>query len=624
MYSVVSMYSKNLSSAVVKPFAILAASAFLLSPAFAQSVVNPAVMPATPAATVPDRTASPGDPAQDLNRVVWHSVSQPAVPAANFDEAIDRTINNERLLIAKLKTKKPVIETYVQEVKPDSDLGFVPKTDFYFLGKLDMTTGIVDDSFLRSRGSIKSIPHVFTALFTTEYYSRGFADEMFPDDTNFDRAHYDFTFVRLEFLGAVRCIVVDVKPKRDAGKRRFEGRVWIDDRDYNVIRFNGTYVPSPAHEFSHFDSWRVNEAGMWLPAYIYAQDESSRFGPLHFPPMRAQTRLWDYETNKDRAQQAFTNLTVDIPQGVKDESQVGDQNYSPVQAERLWQTEAEDNVIDRLQQAGLAAPSGEVEQVLDQVLNNIEVTNNINLPFPVHVRIQLTTPLESVAVGHSILLSRGLVDVLPDEACLAAVIAHELAHIMLGHSINTKYAFADRLMFDDPATLKKISVARTQTEEAAADEKAIQLLKNSPYASQLQHVGLFLRMLSARSDEVPHLIKPLMGNKMADTHQDLRLSGLAQLGPKLEIRDLNQIAALPLGSRIKMDPWSDQLRLLKTQNVALISPKEKMPFEVTPFMIFETYESDRRQPGANTVASTAPQPATDSTPINNPPPAPKP
>jgi hypothetical protein len=45
--------------------------------------------------------------------------------------------------------------------------------------------------------------------------------------------------------------------------------------------------------------------------------------------------------------------------------------------------------------------------------------------------VLLTTPLESFVVGRTIILSRGLLDVLPDEATLAAVLAHELAHIVL-------------------------------------------------------------------------------------------------------------------------------------------------------------------------------------------------
>ncbi|MBV8865999.1 MAG: M48 family metalloprotease [Acidobacteriaceae bacterium] len=285
-----------------------------------------------------------------------------------------------------------------------------------------------------------------------------------------------------------------------------------------------------------------------------------------------------------------------------------------MQAQRMWDTQAEENILDRLQKAGLVAPAGEVDQVLDTVLNNLEVTNNISLDPPVHARILLTTPLESVAINHLILISRGLVDVLPDEACLAAVLAHELAHVVLAHSVNTKYAFADRLQFDDPETLRKISVGRTQQEEEAADAKAIQILKNSPYKDQLPRVGLFLRMLSARSDNVPHLIKPLLGNRMSDTKKDLRLSGLMEMSPELELRDKNQIAALPLGSRIIVDPWSDRLRLLKAQTPALASAKEKMPFQVTPFMVYLTREDENGAATHQTAPSSGSTPTADRTP----------
>ncbi len=580
------MHLKFLNQANRLSFVAVLSAATTLVPVLAQTVT-----PSASGEQSPQTGANPApaaeDPNADMNRVLS---TQQSMPAKNFDQVIDRAISNEHLLDSRLRDKEPMIETYIQQVRKDSDLGYVPKHDFYFLGKLNMQEGVVDDSFLPQGSKLMSVPHVFTSLFTTRYYPGGFADEMFLDITNFDRAHYNFQFLRREFLGDVRCFVADVTPKEGAGKRRFEGRIWIEDQGYNIVRFNGRYVPSPANEFTHFDSWRVNSGPMWLPTYIYAQDEGYRFGPVHSPPMRAQTRLWDYQTTKDRAQQAFTELTVNSPD-VTDNSQ-SPQAYSPVQEQRIWESEAEDNIIDRLQRAGLVAPPGEVDKVLETVLNNIEVTNNINLDPPVRVRILLTTPLESVAVNRTILLSRGLIDVLPDEACLAAVLAQGLAHILLNHSVDTRYAFADRLLFDDPAVLKKVQIARTQQEEQEADAKAIQLLKNSPYADKLPKVGLFLRMLSARSDDVPHLIKPLLGNRMADTKKDLRLSGLMEMAPELELRDKNQISALPLGSRIKVDPWSDQLSLLKTQNIALISAKEKMPFQVTPFIIYLTRQGE--------------------------------
>ncbi|MDQ2843863.1 MAG: M48 family metalloprotease [Acidobacteriota bacterium] len=513
-------------------------------------------------------------------------------PARNLEGVIDRAVNSEHALIGKLRAKAPVLETYIQEMKKDPDLGFLPEHDFYFLGKVNLANGIVDESFLPQKSALKKIPEFFSSFFSTQYYPGSFAGEMFLDFGHFDRADYQFEYVKKEFLGAVRCFVLDIRPQQGAGKRRFEGRMWVEDQNYNIVRFNGHYVPSMNSEFSHFDSWRVNAGGLWLPTYIYAQDEDYRWGPVHTAPMRAQTRLWNYETSKDKAQQAFTELTVNPSPDVRDTSQANSNGYSPVEAQRMWETQAQENVTDRLQKAGLLAPAGEVDQVLDTVLNNLEVTNNIASEPAIHAHILLTTPLESVAINRVILVSRGLVDVLPDEASLAAVLAHELAHILLTHSINTKYAFGDSLLFDDPEAVKKISLGRTREEEDAADAKAIQILKNSPYRDKLPRVGLFLRMLSVRSDEVPHLIKPLLGNRMSDTKKDLRLSGLMEMGPKLQLRDKDQIAALPLGSRIIVDPWSDHLRLFKAPTSTLASPKEKMPFQITPFSVYLTREGD--------------------------------
>ena len=108
----------------------------------------------------------------------------------------------------------------------------------------------------------------------------------------------------------------------------------------------------------------------------------------------------------------------------------------------------EDNVVERLQVAGLMAPDGEVNQVLQAVANNLLVTNNLDIA-AVRCRVLLTTPLESFVVGRTIVLSRGLLDVLPDEATLAAVLAHELAHIVLGHSVAAGYLSSLTLPFSD-------------------------------------------------------------------------------------------------------------------------------------------------------------------------------
>jgi hypothetical protein len=66
------------------------------------------------------------------------------------------------------------------------------------------------------------------------------------------------------------------------------------------------------------------------------------------------------------------------------------------------------------------------------------------------------------------------------------------------------------------------------------------------------------------------------------------MSGLLASAPQLEPKRTDQIAALPLGGRIKLDPWTDQVEMAKAKPVALVSAKEKMPFEITPFFPYLT------------------------------------
>src|SRR5205809_6767517 len=112
-------------------------------------------------------------------------------------------------------------------------------------------------------------------------------------DEDLQRQNYDFAFVRREFLGEVRCLVLDVNPKRHPGNGQFKGRIWVEDQDYNIVRFNGTYYPHARNSaYLHFDSWRLNlRPGLWLPAYIYSEESDLRFGFNHKLHLKAQTRM---------------------------------------------------------------------------------------------------------------------------------------------------------------------------------------------------------------------------------------------------------------------------------------------------------------------------------------------
>jgi hypothetical protein len=377
-------------------------------------------------------------------------------------------------------------------------------------------------------------------------------------------------------------VVFDVKPKTGAGKGRFEGRIWAEDQDFNIVRLNGTYVPRPKNaQFFHMDSWRLNlVAGYWLPAYIYSEEGDFSYGSKDKMAFKAQSRIWGYDLAKNNREDELTDLKVDA---VKDESAVA-QDLSPLEAQREWQKQAEDNVVERLQEAGLLAPRGDLDKILQTVVNNIAITNNIDLPRPVRCRVMLTSPLETFSVGNTIVISRGLIDTLPDEASLAAVLAHELAHIVLGQNLGSKFAFNDRMLFSDESTYQNFGFRHDPEEEATADAKALEMLKNSPYAQKLASAGLYLKQLQVRAPMLAALLTAHLGNNITDSKgQVIRLSGLMNSAPNLDDEKLDQLAALPLGGRVKLDPWEDRVEMIKAAPMAITNVRDKMPFELTPF-----------------------------------------
>jgi len=431
---------------------------------------------------------------------------------------------------------------------------------------------------------------------------------IFADRDDFNRKTYDFKYVRGEFLGNVRCIVFDMFPKRGTGKGRFRGRIWVEDQNYNIVRLNGFYEPRPHNAyFFHMDSWRLNLIpGYWVPAYVYSEEGDFSNHSKDDVNFKAQTRIWGYDLKNDTQNSELTQVLVDST--VKDESPAG-QDASPLQAQWRWQQQAGDNVIERLQNAGLLAPVGEVDKVLETVVNNLLISNNLELLGPVHARVMLTLPLETFSAGNTIVVSRGLLEVLPDEASLAMVLSRELAHILLGHNLGTKYAFYDRMLFSDESTYQNLGFRHLPEEETAADVKAIELLKSSPYAQKLNTPGLFLREVAARGPALSALLTPHLGTGFTDSKGAMnRMVALMNSAPVLDPNKLDQIAALPLSGRIKLNPWDDHVELIKTMPMAITSARYKMPLEVTPLFPFLT----RSAPVNSTATANAAKPTTSN------------
>ena len=530
-----------------------------------------------------------------------------------MDEVVDRVIANENKVDAQIRSFSPLVETYIQNLKPDKDLGFVPAGDKYFIGRANFAKGMqlvsLNDTASKGKKLFTTVGNFFS--FGMQFLPDGFLQMIFIDTNGFDKQHYNFDYVRREFLGEVRCLVFDVTPKEKSGKGRFKGRIWVEDQDYNVVRFNGGYGGGGHTSFYfHFDSWRTNvQPGLWLPSFVYSEEKDLHYALTKKLDFKAQTRLWGYNLGKSAEEQELSKILVETP--VQDDTKTAN-DLTPVQAQRSWDRQAEDNVIDRLQRLGLIAPKGEVDKVLETVVNNLEVTNNLDIEPDARCRVMMTSTLESYTVGHTIVLSRGLVDVLPDEASLAAILAHELGHIVLGHRMDSTYAFFDQIIVDEKDTFRHFGFQRTPEEEHAASEKAMQLLNNSPYKNQLGNAGLFLSALETRQKEIPNLISAHLGNRVPV------IADLKSTTPVDQKQNPQLIAALPLGGRVKLDPWNDKLELIKSKPVGTVAEREKMPFEVTPFMPYLTrYGSDAAKP----IAASAVAPADPNAKPGDPAPA---
>jgi hypothetical protein len=547
-----------------------------------------------------------------------------SAPVTTVNEAINRIIAREHEEDATIRRYDPVIETYVQEMRPDKEMGSVPVRDEYFLGQADLAQGVVDENMLgndkkSALQQLNPLSHVVSFFSYGGFDPAGFLQMIYLDPSFFDLGHYHFEYVGKDFLGSVRCYIFDLTPLPKSGRGRFKGRIWVEDQDFTIIRFNGGYTPTKGINGYglHFDSWRLNvQPNLWLPAYVYSQESSIHDLLGTHIRFKAQTRLWGYDLKNANHESEFSQLTIESPNAIQDQN-MAPQDRSPVEEERQWQQHAEENVLDRLQRDGLLSPPSPVDKVLDTVVNNIEVTNNLDIEPEVHCRVLLTSTLESFTIGHTIVLSRGLIDVLPDEDSLAAVIAQDLADIIITKPSTDQYGFNDVTDVNAIQVLRDFSFRDTPDDVIAAGQKAVQLLKNYPSKDKMAGAALFFKQLNDEQKALPALIDARIGNGV---YLD---PSLLNSGPQLKPDNVDQISALPLGARIKLNPWSDQATMLDAKAVPLYSAREKMPFEITPFYPFVSrYQANSAATAPAATAANAAPPA--QAPAAQPPAAPPP
>jgi len=213
---------------------------------------------------------------------------------------VDRILARENELSRTLKNYSPRIETYLQSYESNKETGDEPTNDYYFFGRLDFGTMQLQ-SFLSQSGSgvfPPSFGGTQKKAFTFQHEMDGFVQAALVDYRGFSREHYQFQYVRSEFLGEVRCFVFELLPAEKAESGQFKGRIWVEDHDYTIVRFKGVRLDPPRfHVYYHFDSWRQElQPKLWLPTYIYAEESDLHVRMMLSPKstvirFRSQTRF---------------------------------------------------------------------------------------------------------------------------------------------------------------------------------------------------------------------------------------------------------------------------------------------------------------------------------------------
>ncbi|HEY1463693.1 MAG TPA: hypothetical protein VGF44_09775 [Terriglobales bacterium] len=93
---------------------------------------------------------------------------------------------------------------------------------------------------------------------------------------------YDILYVGQQQEDELHCYVFDLAPKQIVGKKRyFQGRIWVDDHDYQIVKTFGKTVPDThpgkkgkeEHLYPKFTTWREQVDGKyWFPTYTRADD----------------------------------------------------------------------------------------------------------------------------------------------------------------------------------------------------------------------------------------------------------------------------------------------------------------------------------------------------------------
>jgi hypothetical protein len=503
------------------------------------------------------------------------------VPTASIaNETIDRITQHEKELVGGLAAFTPIAETYIQEFRPHKG-SMIPYTDHYFLSQAKLGPEVDALSFKGTRKG-NAVGHFVKSNLSIklEYLAEGFAQMAHPTVEGFDRAHYSFRFSGREPLGPTDCLVFEVSPLPQYARYRgmFEGQIWVESKSYTIVRYRGYFIGGNdrvGHYF-HFDSLRIQVAnGMWLPSTIYVEESNYRYNKVAFFALdharfRARTNFWGFgpvlvgseiedshepnEFSRSQHQTISNALPITLP---VDSSGNGREDVS----------------LTRLQQIGLLAAPDELDLALDAIMEKMQTANHLRFQPAARCRELLTSRLELFTLGHTIVISRGLIDVSNEEATLAAVIALGLARMEL---TSPEYPSAQQLDSDPQNALSVLNFGTPAKSKKKIQELATEYLLLSPYKDSMSSIHEFFTELAKSSGHLPQLVSANLGDSLLP-------ETVYSWSETQSVSGNLQQKAFPLGIKTKIDPWTDRIDQIGDPLLQQTA-NNNAPFEVTPFL----------------------------------------
>src|SRR5215475_4888129 len=171
-------------------------------------------------------------------------------------QIVDKIILRERALTTDLQSYHPFVETYAQ-IFSQKDGQLVPKRDRHFLSVAQFSGELRALRFKPHNASfLRDLDESLDGIVpnSIEFDPSGFVAMAYPPPDTFDRSHYNFRYLNQEFLGEVRCLVFEVHPITTRYSAMFEGRIWVEDKDLTIVRYNGIYkTENLLNGYFHFD-----------------------------------------------------------------------------------------------------------------------------------------------------------------------------------------------------------------------------------------------------------------------------------------------------------------------------------------------------------------------------------